>query len=180
MKKTLLPWLRNLQNPQNHLINITIIWLLFMLCGCTKNPGDVLTEPITEQEWSTIFLEASDNSLDASDNSRDAYLVKILNRGTKLLNSSTSKIVKSREENNSEDLRSGLREGLMGHLLSWYSSELSPLKGTSSWSENRRALLENRHAYVEAGLNSDAIEASFINMNKAARTLALPTIDDLN
>lgn len=130
---------------------------------------------ITEKEWLVIFQIFSYKG----DDDYHDYLNRITSHSTKLLRSASQMLVL--KEKNTEGYYSGIKEGLTGHLLSWYVSELSLFRGSSDWRENRAALLDNRRAFVSSGLiDSDALESSFINMNKATRTLALPTIKRLN
>ena len=92
---------------------------------------------------------------------------------TKTLDAATRKI-------NAGDGVSGLREGLKGHLLAWYASEISSARGRQVWIRTRNALLENRRALVESGLPISALESSFANMNKSAIAQALPSVKKLN
>lgn len=149
------------------------IILLILLNYCSIASAGSVIAPITEKEWTVIFLKFIDNE-------SPRLIEEIRGDATKTLDSAVKQIIKSNNENDINGIRSGVREGLIGHLLSWYASELSLFKDTSAWAQNRIALLDNRRTFIRIGLDSYALEESFHNMNRAARSLALPTIHSLN
>jgi hypothetical protein len=152
--------------------------LLFVFFAfCPNAIGQTEINPTSEKTWSGIFLTISDTASGTNRNNSD-YIVAVQNYSTTKIKSAVEKITAARRANG--EIKAGLEDALIGHLLSWYASELSPIKGTDSWRKNRDALLDNRRAFVSIGLDSDTLDKSFLNMNKALRALAFPTVNDLN
>lgn len=153
------------------------LWIVAVLTFCVLRycPAAYSQEsipPISESEWSKIFLEITDISQFAPDN-KDQYVVAVMNFAK-------GNLTTAAREMNEGNLSAGLKTGLVGHLLGWYVSELRSVGGSESSVEMRAALLRNRRAYVQKGLTADTLEASFMTMNGAARTLGLPTVSHLN
>jgi hypothetical protein len=140
--------------------------------------------PISEEAWFEIFWRIYETREHLS------YLDAVLGCSTESTRNSTKKLayytakLKNTEgkmdASITREMKAALEQGLIGHLLSWYASELSPFRATYVWLENRKALLDNRQVYMKIGLDWGTLEKSFNNMNIAARRLGLPTVKNLN
>lgn len=160
------------------LIGIPSHWwtaFAFAICFflfCPNLYSQEVSSPVSEKKWSEIFLEITETNPYQAGRASE-YIQAAIDYATVRTNASTKKI-------KGGEVASGLEEGLIGHLLAWYVSELSPDRGKETWINHRNALLANRRVYVKFGLDSTILETSFKNMNNAAQTLGLPSAKDLN
>lgn len=158
-------------------INWIISALFVFLFYCPNLLAEATFTPISESTWSSLFQKISNHKKELSDKGKIVIYQDIVTTySTAISNNATAKLTSGNMKNRNQ----ALNESLIAHLLSWYVSEISYMRGLPIWFENRQALIDNRRALVEIGLNSHTLETSFINMNNAARTLALPTIYSLN
>ncbi len=126
---------------------------------------------LTGAEWQNIILEAIEENKN--------YQMAIITAATRYMNEST-KLIRT------GDLKTSRRMWIIGHLLSWYGSELLSQFGLlellayGSILERQQAMLRNRQVIVKQGkLSLDVLQTNVQNMNSQLELLGRPKLKDI-
>lgn len=125
---------------------------------------------IPESTWSSIFLQIADEQKHRE--GRRSGL------DTLVIEYASARLREVQKRLDRGDSAGAGEDALIGVLLGWYGLELT---GDSPESLTARSsVVELRKVLVQIGLESSTLEPSYVNMNRALRTLGWPTLSRLN